>query len=158
MKTIVPAITPLADPHGESDAPRRETALTALYDRTVDSVKGYTTMVEKAEPSFRDTAERFRALHARHAGDLAGIMADLGIEAVSDGSIMGTVNQVVVMFRAIFDDIDDDVMDQVRSGEDWVLKAFDDAISEQDGAIPTAKLRELQAELTDLLADTRHLG
>jgi hypothetical protein len=50
------------------------------------------------------------------------------------------------------------VMDQVRSGEDWVLKAFDDAIAEQAGANSTARLQEMKAELTDLLAETRHLG
>ncbi len=155
MQTTVPPI-PVAEPR--ADAVDQHEALTALYDRTVDSVQGYAKMVEKAEPSFRDTAERFRALHARHAGELARLLADAGIEAADDGTIMGTVNKAVVTFRAFFDDIDEDVMDQVRSGEDWVLKAFDDAIAEQDGAGSAARLREMQAELTNLLAETRHLG
>ncbi len=158
MQTIVPPINPLADPRDAGHLQPEATALTEVFDRTVDSVKGYAKMVEKAEPSFRDTAERFRALHARHADELARILADLGIDADRDGSIMGTVNQAVVTFRAFFDDIDEDVMDQVRSGEDWVLKAFEEAIVEQAGAVPTAKLREMQTELTELLADTQHLG
>jgi hypothetical protein len=62
----------------------------------------------------------------------------------------------VVTFRAFFDDIDEDVMDQVRSGEDWVLKAFDAAIAEQTGVAP--KLQAMRAELAELLADTRNLG
>jgi uncharacterized protein (TIGR02284 family) len=157
MQTIVPPF-PLADPREEITDQSEPEALMALYDRTVDSVQGYAKMVEKAESSFRDTAERFRALHARHADDLARLLSDLGFEAAGDGTIMGTVNRVVVTFRSFFDDIDEDVMDQVRSGEDWVLKAFDEAIDEHEGTAVAAKLRELQAELTELLADTRNLG
>lgn len=162
MQTLVPPPIPLADRRADvRDLPadhHRPEAMIALYDRTVDSVKGFTKMVEKAEPSFLDTAERFRALHARQAGDLARLLADQGVAVDGDGTLMGTVNQAVVTFRAFFDAIDADVMDQIRRGEDWVLRAYDDAIAEQDGTTAGARLREMQAELTDLLADTRHLG
>jgi uncharacterized protein (TIGR02284 family) len=154
MQPIVPPVS-LMDPR--DDAESEPEALVALYDRTVDSVNGYTKMVEKAEPSFRDTAESFRALHANHAQVLARILADLGFEADADGTLMGAINRAVVSFRSFFDDIDEDVMDQVRSGEDWVLKAFDDAIAEQDTGV-AEKLRHMRAELTALLADTRTLG
>jgi uncharacterized protein (TIGR02284 family) len=157
MQTIIPPVS-LGDPRDETAGIGNAKALIALYDRTVDSAKGYAKMVEKAEPSFRDTAERFRAVHARHADDLARLLADLNITAEGDGSIMGLVNQAVVTFRAFFDDIDEDVMDQVHSGEDWVLKAFDAAIAEQSAATTTAKLREMRAELTDILAETQRLG
>lgn len=157
MHTIVPSL-PLMNPGDRRDGNDDATALIALYDRVVDSVKGYDKMVEKAEPAFRDTADRFRTLHARHAQDLQQLFSVLDIETDADGSFMGTVNQTVVTFRAFFDDIDEDVMDQVRSGEDWVLKAFEDAIAEQDSAGAGPKLRAMQAELIDLLADTRHLG
>jgi hypothetical protein len=50
------------------------------------------------------------------------------------------------------------VMDQIRSGEDWVLKSFDEAIAEQAGGAHGAALREMKAELTDLLSETRHMG
>jgi uncharacterized protein (TIGR02284 family) len=133
-------------------------ALAKLYDRTLDSMKGYATMVEKAEPSFRNTAEQFRTLHARHADVLARLLADLGVEPDGDGSLMGTVNKAVVSLRALVDEIDEDVMDQVRNGEDWVLKAFDAAIEEQEASATTARLREMRAELVDLLDATRTLG
>jgi|GEM_PF-921215 len=157
MNTIVPPL-PGIDPRDRRDRADDARALIALYDRTVDSVKGYAKMVEKAEPAFRDTAERFRTLHARHAEDLARILSDLDVDTDGAGSVMGTVNQAVVTFRAFFDDIDEDVMDQVRSGEDWVLKAFEDAIAEQDSTDAGPKLRAMQTELINLLAETRHLG
>lgn len=144
-----------ADPTTDAARPK---ALIALYDRTVDSVRGFVKIVEKAEPSFLDTAEKFRSLHASHAGDLARMLSDYGIDAEGDGSIMGIVNEAVVTFRAFFDDIDEDVMDQVRSGERWVLQAFDDAIAELDPKPASAKLREMRTELTKLLDETQHLG
>lgn len=156
MHAIFPPL-PLMNPGDRQDRDDAK-ALIALYDRTVDAVKGYDKMVEKADPAFRDTADRFRTLHARHAKDLQQLFSDLGIETDADGSLMGTVNQAVVTFRAFFDEIDEDVMDQVRSGEDWVLKAFEDAFAEQDTAVAGPKLRAMQAELIDLLVDTRHLG
>ena len=157
MQTIVPPFS-LADPRdGHEDRDASE-ALLALYDRTVDSVKGYAKMVEKAEPAFRDTAEQFRALHARHADGLARLLAEAGVEFDAEGTMMGAVNQAVVTFRAFFDDIDDDVMDQVRSGEDWVLKAFDEAIQEQAGGTAADELGLMRAQLAALLAETRHLG
>jgi uncharacterized protein (TIGR02284 family) len=162
MHTIVPppvAMDSRGDGFEREEYERDQAkALMMLLDRSVDSAKGYAKMVEKAEPEFRDTAERFRSLHARHAGGLALLLADIGIEADADGTMMGTVNEAVVTFRAFFDEIDEDVMDQVRRGEDWVLHAFDEAIAEQDGRGASAHLREMRAQLTDLLAETRHLG
>ena len=157
MQSMVPPFS-LADPRDGHEERDESKALMALYDRTVDSVTGYATMVEKVEPAFRDTAERFRALHAWHADSLAQLLAKLGIEAEADGTMMGAVNQAVVTFRAFFDDIDEDVMDQVRSGEDWVLKAFDDAILEQAGVSAADELRLMRAEVAGLLAETQHLG
>ena len=158
MDAMIPPIMPFADTADPVEARPVPEALIALYNRTVDSAKGYARMVEKAEPSFRDTAERFRSLHSRQAGDLARTLADMGIEADAEGTLMGTINQAVVTFRAFFDDIDEEVMDQIRSGEDWVLKAFDAAIAEETVPSRAASLRKMQGELTQLLADTSHLG
>ena len=149
---------PLALADTVAPVPKAEQApaLAAIYDRSVDSVKGFAKMVEKAQPSFRATAARFRALHASHVSRLAGLLADQGVAPDADGSILGTVNQAVVSFRAFFDEIDEDVMDQVRSGEAWILKAFDKAIAEQPKA--AAPLQAMRAELTNLLAETQDLG
>lgn len=161
MLTPVPSLSSTdrlasPDPAQQSDA----SALIALYDRSVDSAKGFAKMVEKAEPEFRDTAERFHALHLRHIQALAPLLAARGTVVDGDGTLMGTVNQAVVAFRAFFDDIDEDVMDQVRSGEDWVLKMFDEALAQEFSADAgtVAQLRDMRAELVDLLAETRHLG
>ena len=49
-------------------------------------------MAEKPEPAFRATAERFRALNARHATRLAALLFDQGVMPEPDGSVMGMAN------------------------------------------------------------------
>jgi hypothetical protein len=132
-------------------------ALATLHTRTVDALAGYEKMVEKAEPSFRPVAERFRTMHERHAGHIARMLAGYGVAADADGSFMGTVNKAVVTVRSWFDEIDEDVMDNVRSGEKSVLEAFDDAIAAPLAPSDVTGLRDLRDELALLLSDTAHL-
>jgi len=155
MPLTVP-IMPIADSLNRQDGHRDAPKLRALLDRSLDTAKGYESMVDKAEPAFRPTAEHFRALHVRHADNLARMLLELGVGEPADGTLMGTVNQAVVTFRSIFDTIDADVMDQVRNGEKWVLEAFDDAIAER--IAPTTALQDMRNDLTSLLAETQHLG
>ena len=149
MLTPTTAAMMLDTETGESPeaAPDAADALLALQRRTADALAGYVTMVDKAEPEFRPVAERYRAIHDRH-----------GVEPDADGSFMGTVNKAVVSLRALFDDIDADVMDSIRNGENYVLEAFDDAIGA--AGMPPADvtlLRDMRDELVVLLQDTRHL-
>ncbi|WP_245298732.1 DUF2383 domain-containing protein [Pseudotabrizicola sediminis] len=139
-------------------APDAADALLVLQRRTADALAGYVTMVDKAEPEFRPVAERFRAIHDRHNAALTAVLIRHGVEPDADGSFMGTVNKAVVSLRALFDDIDEDVMDSIRDGENHVLEAFDEAIG-ASGMPPAdvTQLRDMRDELTLLLQDTRHL-
>jgi uncharacterized protein (TIGR02284 family) len=140
--------------HGQQTNPDTDAAadaLTTLHRRTVDALTGYATMVEKAEPSFQHVAEAFRSLHARHADRLARMLADIGREADDDGSLMGTVNAAVVTLRAFFDEIDADVMHNIRDGEKHVLAAFDEAIAAPATPAIAADLKDMRGEVTALL-------
>jgi hypothetical protein len=69
----------------------------------------------------------------------------------------GGLNRAVVSARAFLDEIDEDVMDQVRSGERHVLGAFDAAL---DAGLPErdrAQVGAMRGELAALLDETRHL-
>ncbi len=132
-------------------------ALTELHRRTVDVLAGYDTMVEKAEPSFRSVAESFRALHERHAERLARMIADKGEAPDAEGTMMGTINKTVVSLRALFDDIDADVMDNIRDGEKHVLEAFDDALGAAEQPEETRALSAMRDEIVELVASTAHL-
>lgn len=133
-------------------------ALSALHRLSVDTRRGFEKMVEKAEVDFQPTAERFNALHGRHVARLNNLVREMGGLPDTDGSFMGTVNSAVVALRAVFDAIDTDVMDRVRSGEDSVLAGFDRAIAASLPQGHREALIQMKAELTGLLNETRHLG
>ena len=127
-------------------------ALIDLYNQTVDTQRGFEKMAEKAEPSFSPVVQRFLALHVRHAARLDRMVREMGAVPDASGSFMGTVNRAVVSMRAMFDQIDSDTMKQVRSGEDYVLEAFDRAIAASLPQDHDAALNEMRQELVSLLA------
>jgi hypothetical protein len=133
-------------------------SLVALHHRTVDALAGYATMVEKAEPEFKAIAEAFRALHAEQGTRLARMLAGLGHDVSPDGTLMGAVNVAVVSMRAAFDAIDADVMDAIRSGETYVLRAFEEAISANPDPAIRAPLQEMSDALGALLDRTQTVG
>ncbi|MGP3696683.1 ferritin-like domain-containing protein [Rhodobacter sp. NSM] len=130
-------------------------ALETLHLRCVDVLAGFETMVGRAEPEFRPTAERFRDLHRAQAGELAEMIARFGRNPESDGSIMSKVNRAVVSLRSMIDGIDGSILDQIRDGEQHVVDAFDDALGEGQPLDVTARLRSMRRELCLLLFETQ---
>ncbi len=135
------------DPAGES-----LDALIDLHRQTVDTHRGFEKMAEKAEPSFGAVVQRFLALHTRHLARLDQMVREMGAVPDAEGSFMGTVNRAVVSMRAMFDHIDADTMKQIRSGEDYVLEAFDRAIATSLPQGHDAALHEMRGQLVSLLA------
>jgi hypothetical protein len=146
-----------AHPQPERIQTAYETVVTA-HQRTIDALAGFETMVEKAEPDFLSVAQQFRDLHLRHTDILAGILRNAGLDPDEDGTFMGTINRAVVATRAFFDEIDADVMKQVRRGEENVLAAYRDANAQPLTPSEQQAIAALIAELQTLLAQTQHLS
>lgn len=146
------ATTIPTDDHSGHHLDAATDALSALHNRTVDTIAGYRTMVDKAEPSFRATPEAFLALHVRHADILARMLARHDRVADADGTFMGTINRAVVSVRAMFDDIDDDLMSAIRNGESHVLTAFDTAMQHTLPHNDAEELATMRGELSAQLA------
>ena len=122
------------------------------HTRTVDALAGFDTMVRRAEPEFRPVAMRFQEAHRRHAEGLSALIEANGRSADEDGSFMSTVNRLVVSTRAFFDEIDADVMKQIRDGEEYVTEALREV---EEGPAPTQlteRARAMRVELEELLA------
>lgn len=132
--------------------------LAFAHTRTVDALAGYEKMVEKAEPGFLSVATRFRDLHAAHAASLAAMLRQQGRAPDAEGSFMARVNRMVVATRAFFDEIDADVMSQVRSGEEHVLAAYRAAESGVPYPVVKSLVAGMRTELQALLAETRQVG
>jgi hypothetical protein len=146
-------------PHDPITAPTMDDAaldsLAHAHTRTVDAQAGFEKMVQKAEPAFRATAARFRDLHRAHAAVLATLLQQHGRRPDPDGSFMAVVNRLVVATRALVDDIDGDVMAQVRDGENHVLAAYREAENAVPFPVLKSSIAALRTELESLLAETR---
>ena len=132
-------------------------ALSKLHTRSVDARQGYDTMLAKAEPEFRPVVRQFHDLHSRHAAALAQIITVLGGAPDQDGSFMGTVNRTVVSLRAVFDEIDEDVMDAIRDGEERILEDFETALTKSTAQPWHDDVAQMRDEVLGLLEATRHL-
>jgi Domain of unknown function (DUF2383) len=143
------------DPNTSAEAGKD--ALVTLHHRTIDALKGYSKMVEKAEPAFLPVAQRFHDLHERHAAALAGKLSAMGIAVDPGGTLMGTINEAVIGLRSFFDEIDEDVMYSIRNGENHVLEAFDDALDVEQSPEDAADISAMRDELVGLPEDTRDL-
>jgi uncharacterized protein (TIGR02284 family) len=144
----------MLDPtQGDADIDAGREALVDLHTTTIDVLKGYEKMVETAEPHFRPTVQRFLDLHARHAEALERMLVAKGAEVDADGSLMGTINRVVVGMRAFFDEIDEDVLGNIKDGEDHVLNAFDDVLNSKQTPEDATALSAMRDELVSLLQD-----
>ncbi|MEA5159291.1 MULTISPECIES: ferritin-like domain-containing protein [Cereibacter] len=130
-------------------------ALETLHLRSLDVLAGFETMVERAEPAFRPTAERFRDLHRVQSDELAEMIARFGREPESKGSLMSTVNRAVVSLRSLVNGVDGNIIDQIQDGEQHVVTAFDDALGEGQPIDVTARLRSMRRELCLLLFETQ---
>jgi len=133
-------------------------ALTELHTLSVDTLRGFETMVDKAQPKFKPVAERFSALHTRHVARLDTMVREMGGVPDVDGSLMGLANTAIVSLRAMVDDIDDDAMDRIRNGERNVLAAFDRSLEASLPQGHNEALAQMRAELSSLLDETRHVG
>jgi uncharacterized protein (TIGR02284 family) len=158
---IAPADTVATEqPHatpGMVPPPSGYAALAVALTRTLDARAGFQKMAEHAEPDFAPIVEAYLDLHTRHGETLTRLLAEAGHNPDDEGSLMGTVNRLVVATRAIFDDIDADILAEIHSGEAHVVAAFQDALSGQLPDAVRTEVAELLAELNALLADTRPL-
>lgn len=125
--------------------------------RTLDAREGFEKMAEHAEPEFAPIVHAYLELHKRHADTLTRILADAGYHVEGNGSVMGTVNRLVVATRAFFDEIDADVLAQIHSGEEHVVAAYKTALAARLPAAVHDSVSRLLSELNELLADTKPL-
>ena len=137
---------PQPDPH---DA--RLDLIAKVHTSVLDTVSGFDKMVEKAEPSFKQTAQDFLTMHSRHAGVLAAYLAQAGRVPDDDGSFFGTINRAVIEARSWFTDVDRDVMDRVAEGEENVLATYSEARDAGQTIEANAMLTDQMAEITALL-------
>lgn len=137
---------PQPDPQDE-----RMDLIAQVHTSVIDTINGFDKMVEKAEPSFQDTAQAFLTMHSRHAGVLASYLSQAGRTPDDSGSFFGTINRAVIEVRSWFDDVDRDVMNRVAEGEQQLLETYAEARDAGQTIEANAMLTDQMNEITALL-------
>lgn len=160
--TLIPPVAPMIDatlPESDSDATaaRNEAwdAVATARTRTLDALAGFEKMSEHAEPEFAPIVRAYVELHRRHGDELTRLLADNARTPDEGGSMMGTVNRMVVATRALFDEIDEDVLAQIHSGERHVVEAYEAAVNSNLPDQAREEMSMLLVELREILEDTR---
>lgn len=139
---------PTEQPAGDRD----EIALLHdLHTRLVDMLDGFDKMLEKAEPEFLGVAADFRGLHRGQAERVCGMLAELGEDGGSDGSILGTVNRAVVEMRSWFTEIGPNILDGIVDDEKRLIGDFDAVIAASASVERRGRLDRMIGETVTLL-------
>jgi len=113
-----------------------------VHTATQDVLKGYRTMLERAEPEIRPTVQALTDLHHRHAQEQEREIHRLGESAGDDTSFQGTVNKAAVIVRDWVTGLDRDALSAVRQGEEALRDRYVEAMDEM-GAGATGTTRSL---------------
>lgn len=120
-------------------------ALSQLTTDIADIIKGYEVMEDKADDDLRPVAQRLHALHEAHADELMTLLESMGGRPEDAGSMMGAVHRAVATGRDWFGALDVSAIPQIVSGEERLLKSYDDALEAAQG----------RPEIHELLLDQR---
>ena len=126
-------------------------ALVELHTRLLDTIEGFDSILDKAEPEFRPVAADFRALHIRQSQTVARMLRAMGHDPDQDGSIFGAVNSAAVAARSWYEKISTNIMDALVQGEKHVLEAYNGAIEKAASPDRERVLRADRAALVALL-------
>ncbi|WP_254701838.1 DUF2383 domain-containing protein [Roseovarius sp. THAF27] len=75
-----------------------------------------------------------------------------------DGSFFSTVQRLVIKTRAVFDDIDEDVLNSVIKGEERIMQLYHEAMAAARDEEDLSLLSRQRGQVARLVQDARHLA
>ena len=131
--------------------------LQTLYTRLIDSRDGYEQALERTESGslkslFGEMIER----RSRNASQIRTYLAQQGVEMDEDGSLLAAAHRGFLSLKdAVTGAGDEAVLEEVIRGEETLLQAYDEAISEAAGSDPeyafvVQQHNELKSKLEEL--------
>lgn len=129
--------------------------LARLHLRLVDTLAGYDQILKSAEPDIRPLMVRFHDLHRTHEAALAARLRAHGGQPDEEGSFFSTVQWAVIKTREVLDEIDEDMLEAVVSGEERILALYETAIATATQVEDLALLDRQRAELAELTQTAR---
>lgn len=144
------------DSYSVNSADQPISAVSDLATSVSDIVKGYSTMVDKAEPDLKPVVERLHGLHTSHLGVLTSLISELGGRPDDLSSPMGNVHKTVAIVRDWMGALDASALDPIADGEERLVDEYTDAISHLvDHPAYQQKLEEQRDAIRDEVAQLR---
>ncbi|MGB3737733.1 MAG: PA2169 family four-helix-bundle protein [Pontixanthobacter sp.] len=107
-------------------------ALKSLADTTFDSVKGYKMASEKANsPQLKQALAQCAQQREQTLGQLNAELTRQGVEQV-DGTVLGSAHQMFASVVGAFENGDENAVERVNEGEDYLAKKFQSALDDDD--------------------------
>lgn len=139
------------EPKAITASPQQLDLLNHLQARSIGARGWFDEMVEKADPAFRFVAVRFHGLHVEQVQRLTSLITAVGGDADPSDNMSAALKRAGLSVRAVFGDIDGDMMDRIRESEAKVLAGFTEVIKAMEPSRYRDELVQMQAELQDLL-------
>ncbi|KIT17847.1 DUF2383 domain-containing protein [Jannaschia aquimarina] len=116
------AATEVADVDGSRDGATEE-ALRDALTATLDALEGYRAMEGHVAPDLQGLIRDWREAHEGHAAELErALLRQGGVD--DEGSMMGTLNSVVVTTRGMLVGIDRAALGPIAKGEQRTIDAY----------------------------------
>ena len=110
----------------------QQKALKSLADTTYDSVKGYRMASEKAEsPQLKQALAQCAQQREQTLGQLNAELTRQNCEP-ADGTVLGSAHQMFASVAGAFENGDENAVERVDEGEDYLAKKFQAALDDDD--------------------------
>lgn len=123
-----------------------------VHTRVLDVIQGYEELARRAESDLEPLARRMLALHKAHHEQLHVVLEARGHPPDDKGSFMGVMQRHGMRVRSWIDDMDRDLIPNIRMGEQQLIELYDEALAaapagERDRTVLEAQKAALSAEV-----------
>lgn len=143
----------MTDPQPIDATDAQLAVLQRLLNSTTETHAWFDEIAERAEPGFRHVAVKFRGLHVEQRDRIAAIITAVGGTPEASGGLRASINRSSVSLRALFEEIDGDMMRSVEDAEAELLAEFDAALSALGPSRYREELEQMKGELVALLSE-----
>lgn len=127
-----------------------------VHTRVLDVIRGYEELAERAEPDLKPLVERMLMLHRAHHDQLHILLESRGHPPDERGSFMSIIQENVMRVRSWFDDMDRDLIPQIKMGEEQLMELYDQAI--ETGPAGDLDRGTLEAQREALAREVAHMA
>ncbi|MDN3645684.1 PA2169 family four-helix-bundle protein [Pontixanthobacter aestiaquae] len=131
----------------------QKVALKSLADTTYDSVNGYRQAAENANtPRLKQTLAQCAEKRSQTLSSLNAELARHGCDQ-ADGTVAGSAHQIWADITGLFENGDENAVERVEEGEDYIAKKFEEVLEQCDFDAQTQQV--VQAAYQEIQAGER---